>query len=88
MTSLDRFAHAIEENDSRHEADLREYIFHGLKDVFEDVGGLTTATLAKAADIIFQKSEGKSVYTAVVVGELENWYSVEEELAAFSIDGC
>lgn len=87
MTALDRFAHAVKESDSRHEADLREFISRGLEDVFEDVGGLTSTTLATAADIIFQKSEGKFVYTAVVVGELENWYSEEEEPAAFSIDG-
>eukprot|EP00597_Dinobryon_sp_UTEXLB2267_P015708 CAMPEP_0170106636 /NCGR_PEP_ID=MMETSP0020_2-20130122/5505_1 /TAXON_ID=98059 /ORGANISM="Dinobryon sp., Strain UTEXLB2267" /LENGTH=707 /DNA_ID=CAMNT_0010331027 /DNA_START=156 /DNA_END=2275 /DNA_ORIENTATION=- len=86
--TLNDFSHKIEDRDPRHLEDLKDYILFKMQEIFDDlkaVGNAASAPISiqQAADLIFDKSDGKFICTALIMVEMESWYRKDVSWADF-----
>lgn len=89
--TLNAFSHKIEDGDPRHLEDLKQYIHFSVNDVFNSLmatkaeeGAATSISIQQAADLIFLKSEGRFIYTALVMDQLSFFFEEEQSEFSFS----
>eukprot|EP00597_Dinobryon_sp_UTEXLB2267_P012030 CAMPEP_0170105322 /NCGR_PEP_ID=MMETSP0020_2-20130122/4693_1 /TAXON_ID=98059 /ORGANISM="Dinobryon sp., Strain UTEXLB2267" /LENGTH=819 /DNA_ID=CAMNT_0010329403 /DNA_START=951 /DNA_END=3406 /DNA_ORIENTATION=- len=95
--TFNAFAHTIKDTDPRHLEDLKKFIMSSVDNMADHLKAVTSFSIQQATDLIYEKSEGKFIYTAVVVEQMREWFEEDQHDLSFQenleklpqgLDGC